>query len=386
MALIERNRAHLQRHGLEDVDLLAVSSVLHLVALAQGDAELERESGFAALFDAVHRQVWVPARRNALADAGRQLADLADHVAAPLEAEREALRSPAEAERTLTRLAELEDRVRQVRSASARWQQRLAEGAQDASGDLDHELRDRFRALARTADARVDADGSADDLAFEAWLHKATMDEVVAHYDRIRDRMTVLSDEVAAHFLALDRSAAYSVESDAPSTKLAGLSVSREQSGLKDGVLRRLVTTGQGYSSGIVLTSSVLGVFGGTFLLIPALALPIAGLMARRAFVDDRDRKQGDPPDRAEADGPPLPRRGRLRRPQGRAATRYARSIVRSASTTSSAPTASSARCSRRRPPPSRPATQRRARRRPSSGRSSRPPTPCSPSAAPPSG
>jgi hypothetical protein len=292
VALIERNRAHLQRHGLEDVDLLAVSSVLHLVALAQGDSELERESGFATLFDAVHRQVWVPARRTALADAGRQLADLADHVAAPLEAEREALRSPAEAERTLTRLAELEDRVRQVRSASARWQQRLGEGVQDALGDLDHELRDRFRALARVADSRVDAEGSADDLAFEAWLHKATMDEVVAHYDRIRERMTVLSDEVASHFLALDRSAAFSVESDAPSGKLAGLSVSREQSALKDGVLRRLVTTGQGYSSGIVLTSSVLGVFGGTFLLIPALALPIAGLMARRAFVDDRDRRK----------------------------------------------------------------------------------------------
>ena len=49
---------------------------------------------------------------------------------------------------------------------------------------------------------------SADDLVFEAWLHKATMDEVIAHYDRIRERMTALSDEVAEHFLALDRNAA----------------------------------------------------------------------------------------------------------------------------------------------------------------------------------
>ena len=38
---------------------------------------------------------------------------------------------------------------------------------------------------------------------------------------------------------------------------------------VKDGVLRRLVTTAQGYSSGMVLTSSVFGFFGGTFLLVP---------------------------------------------------------------------------------------------------------------------
>ena len=60
---------------------------------------------------------------------------------------------------------------------------------------------------------------------------------------------------------------------------------------MKDGVVRRLVTTGQGYSSGVVLLSSVVGVVS-AMPWIPLLALPFAGLMARRAFSDDRDRRR----------------------------------------------------------------------------------------------
>lgn len=291
-AVTARNRLHLDRHGLQDVTLHAVSSVLHLVALAEGDTALEEESGFAGLFDAIHRQMWVPARRAALAAAGRDLADITEHVALPIEAQRTALRSPEHAERTLVRLAELEDRVRQLRSAAARWQQRLAEGASDIANDLDHELRERIRSVARMAEARAEVDTSTDDLEFEAWLHKATMEQVVAHYDRVSECMSALSDEVAEQFVALDRHAARQVESAAPTERLASLSVNTESTPIRDNLFRRLATTGQGYSSGIVVTSSVLGMIGGAFLLVPAITLPVAAMMARRAYVDDRDRRR----------------------------------------------------------------------------------------------
>ena len=289
--IIAKNRAHLDANGLEDVPLHGVSSVLHLVALAQGDPVLEQESGFGVLFDALHTEMWEPARRKALADAGRTLADLSEHVALPIEAERRALSSPAEAERIITRMTEMEDRVRQLRSASARWQQRLAEGAADITNDLDYELRERFRSVARMAEARADTEAG-DDLAYESWLHKATMDAVLTHYDRIGERMSALSDEVAGQFLALDRNASLQVRSEAPASRLAGLSIAKDSPVGKDGVLRRLVTTSQGYSSGMVLTSSLFGFFAGPFLLVPVVTIPIAGLMARKAFVDDRDRKK----------------------------------------------------------------------------------------------
>jgi hypothetical protein len=59
---------------------------------------------------------------------------------------------------------------------------------------------------------------------------------------------------------------------------------------MKDGVVRRIVTTGQGYSGGVMLLSSVVGVVS-AIPWIPLLALPFAGLLARRAFSDDRDRR-----------------------------------------------------------------------------------------------
>ena len=84
--LADRNRRHLDAAGLDDIHILTVSSVLHLVSQAQGDAELEQESGFGRLFDAIHTTIWEPARTRGLADAGQQLADLADHLAIPLDA------------------------------------------------------------------------------------------------------------------------------------------------------------------------------------------------------------------------------------------------------------------------------------------------------------
>ncbi len=114
--LADHNRRHLAAAGLEDVQVLMVSSVLHLLALAQGDGGLEQESGFGQLFDAIHTTIWEPARRRGLAEAGEQLADLADHLAMPLDAARKAEGSEEAARQTIARLSEAQDRVKQFRS------------------------------------------------------------------------------------------------------------------------------------------------------------------------------------------------------------------------------------------------------------------------------
>jgi hypothetical protein len=274
--LAEHNRRHLAAAGLQDIQVLTVSSVLHLLSLAQGDARLEQESGFGALFDTIHATIWEPARTRGLADAGQQLADLADHLAIPLEAAQRAKDSPQAAQQTIARLTEARDRVRQFRSASSRWQQRLAEG---------------MRTLARLVEGRVDVDDPSDDLVFEAWVHKAAIEAVVGHYELIVERSNVVAEEIGQYFATLDRQASFQVEAAMPTDLLATLHVNREQRLLKDGVVRRLVTTGQGYSSGLVLFSSVVGVVS-ALPWIPLLALPFAGLMAKRAFSDDKDRRR----------------------------------------------------------------------------------------------
>jgi hypothetical protein len=65
---------------------------------------------------------------------------------------------------------------------------------------------------------------------------------------------------------------------------------------MRDGMLRRLITTVQGYSSGMILGSSVtslplLGVGAMVFVPVMGLTLPLAAYMGRRAFVDDRARR-----------------------------------------------------------------------------------------------
>jgi len=102
-----------------------------------------------------------------------------------------------------------------------------------------------------------------------------------------------LSDEIAEQFVALDRNASLQVRSEAPSARLAGVNIANDPSALKDGVFRRLLTTTQGYSSGLVLTSSLLGFanFALAFM-APVVAVPVAAVLARKAFVDDRDRRR----------------------------------------------------------------------------------------------
>ena len=57
-------------------------------------------------------------------------------------------------------------------------------------------------------------------------------------------------------------------------------------------MLRRVVTTSQGYSSGLVIASSMLGVRAGAARGSRCITLPAAGFMARRAFGDDRVRRK----------------------------------------------------------------------------------------------
>jgi hypothetical protein len=293
--LIEVNRRHLDAAGLTDVALVAVSSVLHLLALVESDQQLEDESGFEELFRVLHQDIWDPARRRGLADAGLELAEVAAHLTMPMEAEQEAASSPEGAERALQRLAEQADRLRQFRASAGRWQQRLNEGIQDVLGDLDHDLRNRTRIVSRTADGMADSDDPADDLVFEAWLHKAATEAVIGHYESITMRTSALADEIAQAFVAFDRDAGMQVQALAPDELIGGIQVPREQRLEKGGLIRRMVSTTQGFSSGMVMASSLLGIVGAQvalMALVPVLTVPAAVYMGRRAFFDDRTRRK----------------------------------------------------------------------------------------------
>jgi hypothetical protein len=293
---VARNRAHLDAQDLDDVPLVTVSSALHLLALAEQDPALEAESGFDILFDVLHEHLWRPVRREQVAESGRELGDVATHLALPIAAELSASRPGVDRADQARRLEELQGRLRTMQADTAGWQQRLNDGYQDLQGDAEHALRERLRTLARMAEARIDASGENDDLAFEAWLRKAVIDSIAEHYAMITDRASMLTEEVGGRLRSFDREDGFRPVAAAPDQHLSELHVHRSRSMTKDGFLRRIVTTGQGYTSGMVLTSSVLGagaLIGGGLVsaVFPFLALPVAGLMAKKTFGDDRDRR-----------------------------------------------------------------------------------------------
>ena len=57
----------------------------------------------------------------------------------------------------------------------------------------------------------ADSEDPADDLVFEAWLHKAATEAVIGHYESITARTSALADEIAEVFVAFDRDAGMQV-------------------------------------------------------------------------------------------------------------------------------------------------------------------------------
>jgi hypothetical protein len=216
--------------------------------------------------------------------------DIAGLLAMPMDAAARAEGSEQAASETIDDLRELHARVTQFRSGVSRWQERLAHGMQEATIELDNDLRTRMRSLAEQTAARIDEETPADDLVFEAWLQKVTVEELAEHYRKIADRANELASAVAQEFAALDEHAAFEARTSAPTEQIGAVRVEQEQRLMKDGVVRRIVTTGQGYSSGVILLSSVVGVVS-AMPWIPLVALPFAGLLARRAFSEDRDKR-----------------------------------------------------------------------------------------------
>jgi hypothetical protein len=141
----------------------------------------------------------------------------------------------------------------------------------------------------------ADSEDPSDDLVFEAWLHKAATEAVIGHYESITARTSALADEIAEVFAAYDRDAGMKVEALAPADLISAIQVPRDQQVEKGGLIRRLVSTTQGFNSGMVLASSMLGIVGtqlAIMTLVPVLTVPTAIYMGRRAFFDDRTRRK----------------------------------------------------------------------------------------------
>jgi gas vesicle protein len=193
------DEAHLR--AVADVPLLAVSSPLRTRAVQANDQALNRESGFPDLVKFVQERVGGGAAARLSAQAASDVVGICDQLSGTFAAERAALGDPATAQKVMAQLTATKERVEQLKSAAARWNQTLSDGTADLTADIDHDLRERIRRVVNEADDAIDDIDPADMWPeMEEWLRARISYELLANYTFLRSRANILSDTVGEHF------------------------------------------------------------------------------------------------------------------------------------------------------------------------------------------
>jgi hypothetical protein len=197
--IAELDRVHLAGANVE-ADLLPVSSTLRLHAMRSEDKQLDDESGFPPL---------VRYLRNAVAQADRlsrrsvahDVFTVTDHLAVSLRAELQAQCNPEGGTALMAELEAAVSRAENLQRRTSRWQQTLSDGMTDLTADIEFDLRDRMRQVARTGEAALDqADPHAIWEQFTEWLGQQLAAATSDNFVWANQRAQSIAQQVAVHF------------------------------------------------------------------------------------------------------------------------------------------------------------------------------------------
>lgn len=221
--IVELDRGHLAAAGLS-VPVVPVSSFLRLRASAVDSAELNVESGFPVLLDVLRRSVLAGADAATVRATRQEIGFVVEQLRQQIGAEREAVRHPEEERQLTERLADRARRSRQAAGGSSSWQTALSDGIQDLGTDIDHDLRERLRAMLRRGEALLDTEDPKDNWRdFEAWVTREATAVAVDNLFTLVTNSEHLARSVAERFdLEFD---GLDVELPAPATALAKVGV-----------------------------------------------------------------------------------------------------------------------------------------------------------------
>src|SRR5690606_22100662 len=132
----------------------SVSSDLRLLAAELQDRALNDESGFPALVAHLRREVLGRAEVMHERSAVHDLVSVPAQLTVSLRSGLNAMLHPEDTPRMIAELEEAKARADEFRSRSARWQVTLTDGIADLIADMEHDLRDRLRAVQREADRK----------------------------------------------------------------------------------------------------------------------------------------------------------------------------------------------------------------------------------------
>ncbi|WP_376767227.1 dynamin family protein [Gordonia asplenii] len=288
-AVADADRSHLRSAGI-DIPVLPVSSHLRAHAFARQDERLNAEAGFADLYDYLRAEVLAKAVAASRDSATDDIRVVAEHLALAMSGELAALGDPAVAEQARSALVAASEQAEQMRRESARWQHTLNDGIVDLAADIDHDLRDRLRAVTREAEAAIDDSDPAKDWDRLAdWLVEQTSVVIGENFVWATERAQWLGERVADHFAATGDSTLPSLgitDLDGLLDEVTALAAPDVE---RTGIAQKLLIGMRGSYGGVLmfgLISTMMGVA-----LINPISVGAGLLLGSKAYRDDKQAK-----------------------------------------------------------------------------------------------
>jgi GTP-binding protein EngB required for normal cell division len=193
--------------------IVTASSALSKQGRVGQRSDLEEESGVRALVERLE-QVVRDGRRSAAADAATQVHAVISQLAAPVNAERDALHDPW---KVIAELEQAEQRAGRLASDTAQWLLLLDDGLRDIEDRIEVEVETRIREIRSEAErslAKIDPAAKWDQ--FEAELARQVSNEMSAISAILLEGAHEVADRIAEHFAGHEAAIAPAFQTDAP--------------------------------------------------------------------------------------------------------------------------------------------------------------------------
>lgn len=288
-AIADADRNHLSAKGI-DIPLLPVSSALRVHALRLQDEQLNAEAGFVDLYRYLREKVVPTAQRASRSTVSTDLRVVSEHLALTVGSELAALRDPETARRAVDGLQQAKVRAEAMRRQSAQWQQTLADGIGDLAADIDHDLRDRLRAITREAERAIDdGDPGADWEQFGEWLAEQTAGVVGDNFVWAHERSVWLAQRVAEHFAEAGTDTLPDVEAaDLDGIFDAVAELATLDAG-KTGITQKMLVGMRGSYGGVLMFGLISTMMG--MALINPVSIGAGVLLGSKAYRDDKQAR-----------------------------------------------------------------------------------------------
>ncbi|WP_136709866.1 dynamin family protein [Agromyces sp. H66] len=280
----ELDRAHLDAID-PGIPLFPVSSQLRLAAVEAGDQELHAESGFGDLAVHLLRDVVGQAELIQRRSAANDLLSASEHVRLAIDSELQALQNPEKTPEMIARLEATKERADEQRRISARWQITLNDGVADLIADMEHDLRDRMRAIQREAENSID-EGDPGPVwdQFVDWFEDRVSAAVSDTFVWTQERSTWLAERVARLFTE-DEAILPDLHVDDTRDVLDPVGEIASLDSGRLGPMQKFYIGLRGSYGGVLMVGIVTGIIGMS--IINPLSLAAGAVIGRKVYKDD---------------------------------------------------------------------------------------------------